>query len=104
LEQRNSLQIDLLKKPRIAYFLSHPIQYFSPLFRELAIDTDLRVYYFSDASIRGGQDKGFGRDIQWDTALLEGYTYKFLKNVSNRPSLMFSIQELSGPCGKIRIQ
>ncbi|HTI89484.1 MAG TPA: glycosyltransferase family 4 protein [Puia sp.] len=68
------------KKISLAYFLSHPIQYFSPLFKALAKATDLSVYYFSDASIRGTFDKGFGQKISWDIPLLEGYKSSFVKN------------------------
>ncbi len=66
----------------ITYILSHPIQYFSPLLKQLAKETDIEVYYFSDSSIRGALDKGFGKAIVWDTPLLEGYPYRFLKNYS----------------------
>lgn len=65
---------------QIAYFLSHPIQYFSPLLREIAKRCDLTVYYFSDVSVRGGMDKGFGQHVKWDTPLLDGYKHIFLKN------------------------
>jgi hypothetical protein len=46
-------------KPKLTYFLSHPIQYISPLLKELAKEVDLEVYYYSDVSIKGGIDKGF---------------------------------------------
>jgi glycosyltransferase involved in cell wall biosynthesis len=72
---------------KIAYFLSHPIQYFSPLLKNIAAKTDLKVYYFSDASIAGKIDKGFGQKVKWDTPLLEGYKYSFIKNYSKRRSL-----------------
>jgi glycosyltransferase involved in cell wall biosynthesis len=76
-----------MQKKRIAYFLSHPIQYFSPLLKELAKKTDLMVYYFSDASIKGNIDKGFGKSVRWDIPLLDGYAFRFLKNFSKRASL-----------------
>lgn len=69
---------------KITYFVSHPIQYFSPLLRELAKATDLEVCYYSDASLRGQKDKGFGRTIQWDTALLDGYPSVFVKNYGRK--------------------
>ena len=70
------------EKPRVSYFLSHPIQYFSPLFKQMAEFFDLNVYYFSDSSVKGVLDKGFQQEIQWDTALLEGYPYRFIRNFS----------------------
>jgi glycosyltransferase involved in cell wall biosynthesis len=74
-------------KPKLVYFLSHPIQYISPLLQELAKEVDLEVYYYSDVSIKGGIDKGFGKAIQWDTPLLEGYNSNFLKNYSKSNSM-----------------
>ena len=69
------------KQPvKIIYFLSHPIQYFSPLVKELAATVELEVYYFSGANSGGRLDKGFGEVVSWDTPLLEGYSSFFLKN------------------------
>lgn len=71
----------------IAYFISHPIQYFSPLFKRLADKTMFEVYYYSDCSIRGEIDKGFGERVKWDVPLLEGYHSEILKNSSWRKSM-----------------
>lgn len=84
----------------IAYFLSHPIQYFTPFFQDLSKSVDLEVYYYSDSSIRGGFDKGFGQNIRWDIPLLDGYKYIFLKNISYRKSInrkLFDAINLSIP-------
>ena len=47
---------------RIAYLVSHPIQYQVPLLRRIAQepDIDLTVLFGSDFSVRGYEDKGFG--------------------------------------------
>jgi glycosyltransferase involved in cell wall biosynthesis len=65
---------------RLAYFVSHPIQYQAPLFRAIAADPeiDLKVFFYSDFSLRPYQDEGFGRLIEWDVALTEGYDHQFL--------------------------
>lgn len=66
---------------KLAYFLSHPIQYQSPLLRQIAQqpDIDLTVFYFSDHSVRGYADQGFGGvHVRWDTPLLDGYSHKIL--------------------------
>jgi len=87
-----------MKRARaISYYLSHPIQYFSPLLRELAKEVDLSVYYLSDASVRGNLDKGFGQSVKWDTPLLEGYAYTFVKNYSWRKSLTNRFADLFNP-------
>ena len=70
------------RKVRLAYLVSHPIQYQAPLLRRIAQepDIDLMVFFGSDFSIRGYQDKGFGVEVKWDVPLLDGYRYKFLKS------------------------
>ena len=69
---------------RVAHLVSHPIQYFAPLYRELATrrEIELTVYFYSDASVRGYHDSEFGRDVQWDTPLLDGYRSRFAQNAS----------------------
>jgi len=63
---------------RVAHLVSHPIQYYAPLYRELASrpEIDLTVYYFSAATTNGFYDRGFGRTVRWDTPLLDGYRIK----------------------------
>ncbi|MFN2975626.1 glycosyltransferase family 4 protein [Terriglobus aquaticus] len=60
---------------RLAYVVSHPIQYQAPLLRELAADPsiDLCVFFCSDFSIRAYRDSGFGAEVRWDVPLTEGY-------------------------------
>jgi glycosyltransferase involved in cell wall biosynthesis len=71
---------DLKKRVRLAYLVSHPIQYQAPLLRRIAQepDIDLTVFFGSDFSVRSYQDEGFGVDVKWDVPLLEGYRHKFL--------------------------
>lgn len=65
---------------RLAVFATHPIQYQVPIWRELARTPglDVVVHYFSDRSVRGEVDPGFGVAVAWDTPLLEGYESIFL--------------------------
>jgi glycosyltransferase involved in cell wall biosynthesis len=65
---------------RLAYLVSHPIQYQAPLLRRLAQepDVDLTVFFGSDFSVRGYRDEGFGVAVKWDVPLLEGYRHIFL--------------------------
>ncbi len=71
------------RKLRLAYFVSHPIQYQAPLLRRIARepDVDLTVFFFSDHSVRGYLDEGFGVKVEWDVPLLEGYRSEFLPRV-----------------------
>ena len=66
---------------RMSVFSTHPIQYMVPLWRRIASDKDvcLRVHYFSDVSVRGGVDPGFGVPVAWDVPVLDGYEYVFLE-------------------------
>ncbi len=65
---------------RLAYFVSHPIQYQVPLLRLIAAEPeiDFKVFFYSDFSLTAYQDEGFGRLIKWDVPLTEGYEYQFL--------------------------
>ena len=64
---------------RIAYALTHPIQYQVPLIRHLrAGGIDLEVVYATDITARGYQDAGFGTRVTWDVPLLEGYPHRVL--------------------------
>lgn len=71
----------MTNKVKLAYLVSHPIQYQAPLLRRIAqeSDIDLTVFFGSDFSIRGYKDEGFGSvDVRWDVPLLEGYRHQFL--------------------------
>lgn len=65
---------------RLAFLMTHPVQYAAPLFRRIARepDIDLTVLYQTDLSARAFHDPGFGRTITWDVPLLEGYCSELL--------------------------
>ncbi len=65
---------------RLAYLVSHPIQYQAPLLRRIAQepDIDLHVLFMSDFSVRAYKDEGFGVEVKWDVPLVEGYSHEFL--------------------------
>lgn len=68
------------RRVRLAYLVSHPIQYQSPLLRRIAQepDIDLTVFFGSDFSIKGYVDRDFGVEVKWDIPLLEGFKHEFL--------------------------
>jgi glycosyltransferase involved in cell wall biosynthesis len=70
--------VSRVKPVRVAHLVSHPTQYYVPLYRELAgrPQIDLTVYYYSAATLREFYDPGFGRSVQWDVPLLTGYRAK----------------------------
>lgn len=65
---------------KMAIFATHPVQYHTALWRSLAAvpGLDVRVFYFSDHSVRGAVDPGFGVPVAWDVPLLQGYEHTFL--------------------------
>jgi glycosyltransferase involved in cell wall biosynthesis len=71
---------------RLGIFVTHPIQYFAPMWRELAATPgyDVVVHFFSDHSVRGGVDPGFKVNVSWDVPILEGYEHKFLRRDGDR--------------------
>ena len=73
---------------RIAIITTHPIQYNAPWFR-LLTETNkiqLKVFYTWSQSESGIKyDPGFGKNIEWDIPLLEGYEYEFILNISKKP-------------------
>jgi len=76
---------------RVAYLVSHPIQYQAPLLRRIAAcpEIDLTVFFMSDLSVRGYHDPGFGTRVRWDVPLLDGYRYEFLPALGPRDRLSF---------------
>jgi glycosyltransferase involved in cell wall biosynthesis len=69
-----------MAKTRIAYLVTHPIQYQAPLLRKLAADPAIafKAFFGSDFSVANFVDPGFGREISWDVPLLNGYEHEFL--------------------------
>ncbi len=78
----------MTETPRVAHLISHPIQYYAPLYRELAMrgNIDLTVFFRSDQGLVGRVDPGFGTAVAWDIPLLEGYRSRFLCGSSNQRS------------------
>ncbi|MCB9283007.1 MAG: glycosyltransferase family 4 protein [Lewinellaceae bacterium] len=64
---------------KLAIISTHPIQYYAPVFRLLTQrgKIELKVFYTRPPEATKF-DKGFGREVEWDIPLLEGYEYVFL--------------------------
>jgi len=75
-----------VRKIRLGFLNTHPIQYFAPLYAYLNASDDLAVsaIYLSDYSVRGAQDHAFGRVVKWDVDLLAGYEPHFVRGASSR--------------------
>lgn len=79
----SSEMADDTRKVKLAYLVSHPIQYQAPLLRRISEepDIDLTVFFGSSFSVREYTDKGFGVGVKWDVSLLHGYRYEFLPTI-----------------------
>lgn len=70
---------------RLAIVLTHPIQYYIRFLELLAQHVQLKVFYTWGEESISKFDPGFGKNIEWDIPLLEGYDYEFLKNIAQNP-------------------
>lgn len=72
---------------RLAIVCTHPIQYYSPLFKLLAEsnEVNLQVFYTWGESSLKKFDPGFNKVIEWDIPLLEGFNFTFLPNTAKSP-------------------
>jgi glycosyltransferase involved in cell wall biosynthesis len=71
---------------RLGFLVSHPIQYYAPIFRELDRLCDLTVFFAHRQTSEGQAKAGFGVTFDWDVDLLAGYRSCFLTNVARQPS------------------
>lgn len=71
----------------LAVVITHPIQYYAPLFKLLHERQKINVMVFYTWGKGGLQkfDPGFGKTITWNLPLLEGYPYEWVKNISADP-------------------
>ena len=72
---------------RLAIVTTHPIQYYSPVFKLLHARNgiDIKVFYTWGESSLTKYDPGFNKKIEWDIPLLDGYPYEWAKNISKDP-------------------
>ena len=74
-----------MDKLRITWVVSHPIQYYAPLFKELSKfkEFNLTICYLSRRGTKPYFDKEFAKIIQFDADLISGYNHIFLRNISS---------------------
>jgi glycosyltransferase involved in cell wall biosynthesis len=77
------------RKYRLLYVATHPIQYLSPVLRQMARHPrlDLTVAYCSLQGSEKGVDPEFGVEVAWDIPLLEGYAWTLVPNRAPHPAL-----------------
>jgi len=82
---------------RVAVINSHPIQYFGPLWREVARKkgVELKVFYCCNWGTADYRDSGFGRTVKWDVDLRAGYDSEVLP--LQRPPTKLGFWEINNP-------
>jgi glycosyltransferase involved in cell wall biosynthesis len=70
--------------PKLAVIVSHPIQYYAPLYRSLARRDDLatKVFFTWHAGETAPEDRGFKVPVAWDIPVAQGYDFEMVPNVS----------------------
>jgi glycosyltransferase involved in cell wall biosynthesis len=98
------LQSRVNRRARLAYLVSHPIQYQAPLLRRIARepDIDLTVLFGSDFSVKGYRDEGFGVGVKWDVPLLDGYKHVFLPRIRDGEDVSFATPMNRGIVRRLR--
>jgi glycosyltransferase involved in cell wall biosynthesis len=76
-----------MRKLKLAYLVTHPIQYQAPLLRRVAAepDIDLTAFFATDFSARSFKAHDFAQQITWDVPLLEGYAHAVLPRLDKGP-------------------
>lgn len=77
------------KHYKIGIIITHPIQYYSPLYRSLSAhpQIELKVYFCHNQTPENQGQSGFGVKFDWDIDLFDGFNYQYLKNVSSFPNV-----------------
>ena len=72
---------------RLAIIVSHPIQYYVPLYKRLARRDDLiiKVFFTWHAGGSPMEDRGFKQSVAWDIDLTEGYDFELVPNTASEP-------------------
>lgn len=71
------------EKPELLIIASHPIQYTSPIFKELEKSTlfNVRVFYLTIPD-KDSQSLGFNHQFVWDIPLFDGYRFTCSRSIS----------------------
>lgn len=87
---------------KLAIITTHPIQYYSPVYKLLSErkNVELKVFYtWEPESYK--LDKGFMKEVVWDIPVLQGYHYEFVPNGGNQQNNFWSVRN---PTLRQRIQ
>ena len=75
---------------RVAVLVSHPIQYYAPLYQRLARELEVfEVFFCTRFGVQPSLDREFGQVLQFDVPLLQGYGHQFLPSLARDPGPTF---------------
>lgn len=79
--------------PRLAVLVTHPVQYFAPVFQELTHypDLEIKVFFGCDHGVRPREDPNFGVIVKWDCEPTANFGHEFLYT-----GLLEGLKNLSG--------
>jgi len=77
----------LKKNLKLAFIITHPIQYYAPLYRQLSKRQDIavRIFFTWHNGTNDAMDYGFKKNISWDIPLADGYEHELVPNCSSHP-------------------
>ncbi len=75
------------KMKKLGIVLTHPVQYYFPVFKQLSKKVNVKVFYTWHQWQHDKFDKDFGKTIEWDINLLDGYDYEFVPNEAKKPGI-----------------
>ena len=89
---------------RVAYLVSHPIQYQAPLLRYIVAHSniELTAFFLSDFSVRSYRDEGFGTAVEWDVPLLDGYPSEVLPSLGGNQRVTSVLPLVHGLARRLR--
>ena len=72
-------------KEKLGVLITHPIQYFQPVFEELSKnrEIDTRVFFGCKAGVNEYYDEEFEKFIAWNSSPTSGFESQFITNVAS---------------------
>lgn len=79
--------VERSSRKRVCFVVSHPIQYFVPLYQRLSQrdDVEIKVFFTWHSGATAVEDRGFQMPIAWDIPLTDGYDHELVPNMSPSP-------------------
>ena len=72
-------------KEKLGVLITHPIQYFQPVFEELSKNSEIntKVFFGCKAGVKEYYDEEFKKRISWNSNPIRGFESEFITNAAN---------------------